>query len=673
MAARCLACPTGDQGLSPSPPADVDRGRFCPPPLPPPAMAAPAAAWVGSFVPAPPACRPPAALSARAVCHRRRDVARWVGPSAVGAPAGDAGRRAGEAAAAARPREGESPASPVGPGTAAAAAPPPPLSHETATSPPTTSAASCPHAQGKARTVGTAAGRAQPLGPPPPAIGLARLAYLAVTQTPGFWSSPLRVLTTAATKMGSPDVLTITLMGWPLLTAILSASALAAAHTTPEAVLTVDPMHTTLRRTFTAPASVFGDASEAAEAKRLAGGATDLMNAHFREALTRTWWKTTPGIQERIDRVIEAKLAAIVGPGGDAVVDLFETTSQVVVTAMLAVLVGEEFAAASGGEVATGLRQWERLAWSLPWMVAPTTARRLHPGIEAAYTRTFRPVYDAVTSVMEGKEAVQPGTFLDDLLTSFSNRNQLGAVRPVHVAEQVVVALFSAHVNTHASGAWTVAHVAADADLAAAVTAEVAAAHAGRPPPVAAAGRSPTGLPVLEAVWAETMRVNAVTPTIRATRAPLHVAAATAAVAAATGGKTGSGEGNHPGWTIPGDGRIVALCLAHANTGADYYGDTGSVVDPHRFVPPAGRSWQAAEADRRLVIFGGGPHLCTGRRVAEVTLARLWLALFRSPCRVELIGCEGGLPPADFARAGTLAVPTRPVYVRLTPPGAEEH
>lgn len=639
---------------------DVDQRRaFLP--LPPPVMAAPSAAWADVFVPGAARVPSPRRRSAQAACHRRQDSARWVGPFAVGTPAGDAGRLAAEAASATRPREGECPASPLLPDATMAAA------HQTESSPLATTSTSCPHAQRGGRTVGkSAVGEAQLLCSPPPSIGLARLAYLAVFRTPGFWRAPLRVLTTAATATGSPDVLTITLIGRPLLTAILSAPALAAAHFASEAVLTVDPMYSTLRRMFNAPSSIYRDAAEAAEANRLAETATDLMSDHFREALTRTWWKTTPDIQERMDRAIEAKLAATVGPHGDAVVDLFELTSQVVVTAMLAVLVGDSFAAASGGEVAAGLRQWQRSAWSLPWMIAPITARRLHPMIEAAYTRAFRPVYDAVTSVMEGEEAVQPGTFLDDLLTAFSRRNQLGAVRPVHVAEQVVVALFSAHVNTHASGAWTVAHVAANADLTAAVAAEVAAAHAGRPPPVAAAGRSPTGLPVLEAVWVETMRVNAVTPPVRETRAPLHVASSAATVAAATGGKTGGGGDSHPGWTIPGDGRIVALCHEHANTGADYYGDTGSMIDPHRFVPPAGRSWQAAEADRRLVMFGGGPHVCTGRQVAEVTLGRLWMALYRNDSRVELVGCEGGLPPADFLRAGTMAVPTRPVYVRLT-------
>lgn len=635
-------------------------------------MATRSAAWAGVFAPGPGRVSSSRRRSALAVCHQRRGASRRVGPSAVSTPAGDAGRLAADALAAARPREEECPASPLGLGAAVPPPPPLPVPQQTAVVSPTTSAAGCPHSQGGGGPAATAAGKEQPLYPPPPTIGFARLAYLAVTRTPGFWQAPFRVLTTAATATGSPDVLTVTLMGRPLLTVILSASALAAAQFSPEAVLAVEPMYATLRRMFTAPTSVYRNAAEAAEATRLAKAATDLTVDHLHVALTRTWWKTTPDIRERMDRAIEAKLAAIVGPDGVAVVDLFDLTSQAVITALLAVLVGDSLAAASAGQVAAGLRQWQRSAWSLPWMIAPITARRIHPGIEAAYTRVFCPVYDAVLSMMEGGEAVQPGTYLDDLLTALSRQNQLATVRPVHVAEQVVVVLFSAFINTHASGAWTVAHVATDADLTAAVAAEVAAVHAGRPPPVAATGRSPTGLPVLEAVWAETMRVNAVTPPVRQARAPIHVAASAAAVTAATGGKTDGGEDSHSGWTIPGDGRFVALSHAHANTGTDYYGDTGSVVDPRRFVPPAGQSWQAAEANRRLVVFGGGVHVCTGRQVAEVTLGRLWLALYRNHSRVELVGCEGGLPPADFLRAGTMAVPTRPVYVRLSRRGTAE-
>lgn len=631
-------------------PAHVDRGRA--PPLPP-AMAAPCAAWVSAF----PGVRVSSPYrAAPAVSHRRRGAALRVGPSAVGSPAGDARPEAVEGAAAAAGANRAS--SPVGPGM------PSRLPRE-ATLPLTTAfTTGCPRQQGEARTAELPNGHAHPLWPHPLTIGVARLLYLGVTQTPGFWASPQRALAAAATATGSPDVLTITLMGRPLLSVILSAPALAAALAAPQTVMTADPIHVVMQRTLEPPACVFRSAAEAAEAKHSSKPAMEVLNAHFREAVTHTWWWSTADIHSRLDRAIESQLAAAVGPSGVATVDLFETFSGVVVTALLSVLVGDSFAATSGREVAVALRQWERSAWSLPWVLAPTTARRLHPGIEVTYARAYQPILDAVTAVMEKKEAVQPGTYLDDLFQTLNRAGQTGIVRPTHVATQVISALFAAHVNMHASGAWTVAHVAAHADLTAAAAAEVAVADAGRPPPVASERRSPTGLPVTEAVWAEALRSNAVTLAIRVTRAPFHVPSSIPAVAGSTSGAKGGGD-SHPGWTIPGDGHLVALSVAHANTGTDYYGATGSVADPHRFVPPATRSWQAAEADRRLVLFGGGVHVCIGRRIAEDVLGRVWRAFFREHNRVELVGCEGGLPPADFLRASTTAQPTRPVYVRL--------
>lgn len=313
-----------------------------------------------------------------------------------------------------------------------------------------------------------ATGNAHPRWPLPPTVEVSRLLWLGATQTPGFWRFPLGVLATAAAAAGSPDVLTVTMMGRPLVTAVLSALAVAAALAAPSDVLTAEPMHLTMGRTFEVPASAYRSAAEAAEAVQMTPAAMEVLNAHFRQAVTHTWWWSTPDLHERLDRAIEAKLAAIVGPSGDATVDLFETFSQLVVTAMLAVFVGDTFAASYGSEVAVAFREWERAAWTLPWILAPLTARRLHPEIEPAYARAFQPILDAVTAVMEGEEAVQPGTYLHDMLTTLDQAGQMGMVRPAHVAKQVISALLAAHINTHVSGAWTVAHVAAHPDLTAA-------------------------------------------------------------------------------------------------------------------------------------------------------------------------------------------------------------
>lgn len=223
-------------------------------------------------------------------------------------------------------------------------------------------------------------------------------------------------------------------------------------------------------------------------------------------------------------------------------------------------------------------------------------------------------------------------------------------------------------VNTYATGSWAIAHTATDASISAAVTAEADALVAGRPPPVPSRSHSPTGMPVLEAVWAEAMRIYQIAPSIRLSTSPWHVAASTS---------VGGGADGHAGWTVPGDHRLVALCVQDVNQGTDYYGDDAGQLRLKRFVPPAAtRSWQTAERERRLFSFAWGPHACIGRRVAEVLLQRIWLGLY-SRYEVALVGGPGErvagggveLPPADFVQAAATAVPTRPVWVRLTPRG----
>eukprot|EP00168_Porphyra_purpurea_P017010 TRINITY_DN5704_c0_g2_i1.p5 TRINITY_DN5704_c0_g2~~TRINITY_DN5704_c0_g2_i1.p5 ORF type:complete len:116 (-),score=43.75 TRINITY_DN5704_c0_g2_i1:27-374(-) len=114
------------------------------------------------------------------------------------------------------------------------------------------------------------------------------------------------------------------------------------------------------------------------------------------------------------------------------------------------------------------------------------------------------------------------------------------------------------------------------------------------------------GMPVLEGIWAEALRFHVVAPVLRFARAPFHVAAT------GGGGGGGDGGGGHPGWTVPGDGRLVAISILGLNRGAHHA--AADTFVPTRFVPPHGRRWRAAEQERELYGFAWGAHVCIGRR-----------------------------------------------------------
>ncbi|KAK1861251.1 hypothetical protein I4F81_003835 [Pyropia yezoensis] len=516
----------------------------------PPRRGAHAAVVVASWASAPrPAPLPPGAAGGVAVLLAAAVAvaAAAIGALASRAAAARGGRLAPDAAAL---------AAAVG----TAPHPPPPSSRP----PPPTAAAAAARSGGGAASCDTAAAVAAAAAPPPPTIGLLRLAFLAVFRTPGFWAAPLRVLPVAAAAAGAPDVLTITVLGRPLLTALLSAPATAAALAAPEATLSVEAVHSTARRALEPPPRRRRrrDAAAVAEEARQEAAVVPVLLRHMRAALTRTWWTATGEMVGRLDRAIGDELATAVAAaaaaaaaatatagtaagapakggdadgkdGGGAVVELFETTSKLVLRAGVAAFLGDAFASAHGNEVWTGLRDWQLSAWTLPWVLFPRTARRLRPALTAAHTRAYAPILATVSGVLGGSAPAEAGTYLADAVAAVRSSGLAGTVDPVHVATQIFGVLVAMHINTYATGAWAVAHVATDGRLAAAVTAEVDALAAGLPPPIPADGASPTGLPVLEAVWVEAMRVYQVAPSIRLAKAPYHVAASAAAAAAA--------------------------------------------------------------------------------------------------------------------------------------------
>lgn len=392
--------------------------------------------------------------------------------------------------------------------------------------------------------------------------------------------------------------------------------------------------------------------------------------------------------------------------GGGAVVDLFNVIARAVATAAVVAVAGPAYDAAAGDATAAGVMEWPPIAWGVPALWFPGVTRAVRRRAAAAFAGALRPLVAAAAAAMDPADpsSPEPETYLAVLAealraagaggSSGGGNGVAAGVTPTQVGVHLYGALIGAHINTAATAGWVAAHIAADPAARSAVTAEVDAVLAGRPPPVAAAAGAAaavdcvTGLPTLESAWAEARRFYFASPAVCFARAPFEVppsqpsADHTPSAEKASGGggdvdgSCGSGGG---GWTVPGDGGAVLLSVLDASRGGDYYTD-GDVFQPRRFLPAAadggGVDAAAAAAAGRLYGLGWGSDAASSTAKSQLLLSRLWRRLY-SRYDVTLVG-DGGvgggggdgatvsLPPADQLRAVATARPTRRVWARLT-------
>ncbi|GAB0494386.1 hypothetical protein MMPV_005679 [Pyropia vietnamensis] len=528
---------------------------------------------------------------------------------------------------------------------------------------------------------------------------------------------PQRVLSTAAADVGNASAITITAFGRPLVTAVIAAAATATAIGLPEEVLSADAVHVTARKAME-PRAAAADPALRADDPHFLRDVMPALQGTMRTLLLRSWGVGAGECKAVLDGVIATELRravdAAAGSGGrgdeGVTVDLFSIVSRAVLRGGVAIFLGSRFEATDGEEVAAGMAAWQSAAFRLPWFLAPRWTRWLRPAISEAFERGYKPMVAHVARVMDGSEAAEEGTYLAALLQSLAGLSPSPPVTPGQVTLHIYGILVALRINTYATGAWAVAHVIREPELAAAATAEVdnfiaATATTGasfgggaKLAPVATAS-AVTGLATMEAVWAEAVRMYFVTPSLRHARTPF-VIPPPASPGSTSGGRSrgdagnyinrgsrgGSGGGSGGRWTVPGDGRTVLLSILDINRGTAH--PDGDTFVATRFLPPHGRRWRAAEADRSLYAFAWGPHACIGRRVAELALQRLWvgllgeytLALVNAPGRggggrgghgergeADVVTVPPPLPAADYATAFGTAVPVAPVWVRLTP------
>ncbi|OSX75480.1 hypothetical protein BU14_0234s0007 [Porphyra umbilicalis] len=393
------------------------------------------------------------------------------------------------------------------------------------------------------------------------------------------------------------------------------------------------------------PPGADADASLRADAPAAVAAVLPTLDATMRAALGRTWGVGGDRLRATLDGAMRAEVGAAAAAAGPT--DLFRLSSRAALRAGAAAFLGPAFDAAHGAEVWAGIHAWQPAAFSLPWFLAPRAARRVRPAIGRAFDVAYRPMEAHIGRVLAGEVPAEGGTYLAALLAGVDAATPRPPVTAAQVATHIFGVLVALHINVYATGAWAVAHVAGDAGLSAAAAAEVDDRLAGRPPPMGGGGGgggSPppaTGLPVLEGVWAEALRVYFVTPSLRLAKAPWHVAASDGNGAA--GARNGDRR-TRPGWTVPGDGRLVAISIVDVNRrgGGGRSGGGAPAVWARRFVPPAGTPWRAAEQARTLYAFAWGPHVCVGRRVAEALLERWWVALYGAYAVTRVSDAQGG-------------------------------
>lgn len=562
--------------------------------------------------------------------------------------------------------------------------------------------------------------------PPPPSMSVLRLLWLAVTATPGFWSMPYLVLTVAAVAAGGDgDAFTLTFCRRRLATFLVSGRAVGAAAALPVAALTNSPTLRAAWRVFEPlPREVAAASAAAADAAAAAGcppppppppfeaAVMPAVGPRVTAAVAAGWAAAAPTVTARMDAAIDARLDTAVAAAGSrgggigggvnsAVVDLFDTLSCAIAAAAVVVVAGPAYDAAYGDATVAGVMDWPPIAWGVPALWFPGVTRAVRRREAAAFHGAMRPLVAAAAKALSpaSPDLPEPETYLAVLAGALRAEGGgiAAGVTPTQVAVHLYGALVGAHINTAATAGWAAAHVAAaGAATRAAVTAEVDAVLAGRPPPVAAtvtggaaAVKCVTGLPTLESAWAEARRFYFAIPAVRFARESFRVPpppVAPKAITSEGGGHTdeSSGDDDGSGWTVPGDGGPVLLSVLDASRGSDYYTD-GDTFNVRRFLPAAaggaGVSATAAAAAGRLYGLGWGPDAAASTAESQLLLSRLWRRLY-SRYDVTLVdGPSGGgggrastvpLPSADQLRAVATAQPTRRVWVRLTRRGKEK-
>ena len=116
-------------------------------------------------------------------------------------------------------------------------------------------------------------------------------------------------------------------------------------------------------------------------------------------------------------------------------------------------------------------------------------------------------------------------------------------------------------------------------------------------------------------------------------------------------------------FTVP-KGDVVGVCVPVQNRDERYWTD-GAKFNPGRFNPGEAEAehWSARTVEHgpstgKMLSFGGGPHMCTGRRFGFLQIQTIWAILLRD-FDLELVG---DVPPPNYN--DMVVGPTGPITVR---------
>ena len=123
--------------------------------------------------------------------------------------------------------------------------------------------------------------------------------------------------------------------------------------------------------------------------------------------------------------------------------------------------------------------------------------------------------------------------------------------------------------------------------------------------------------------------------------------------------------GAHGGFRVP-KGDVVGLCSPTTNADGRYW-QNPTEFDPNRYAPGGAEAdtWSSRSSEHgpntaKMLSFGGGHHMCTGRRFAYLQISTIWSILLRD-FNLELLS---EVPPPNYN--DMVVGPKGPINVRYT-------
>lgn len=308
--------------------------------------------------------------------------------------------------------------------------------------------------------------------------------------------------------------------------------------------------------------------------------------------------------------------------GGSVV--LHEVMSRAVIRIALNTFIGPEFAKAYGDAFWKAFAEWEGNAYSVPWLAFPRTARTLNRNIGRNFAKFSGILKDWLHTVEASPELMPAHSYLK-ILWERQDVDMRSAL-----AGHIVAILIAVHINTASSGAWTIAQTLRNEDFLADAQKECQTYQFKQ-------WNDDQAMPTMTMIFHEALRYYFNSMAMREVRKDFRVGDI----------------------VVPGDGGLILLSVMSSHRDPKFY------PSPDTFVHDRFRDSKFlahATDSKKLMLWGGGPHMCPGRFMATSILRAIWSELFKS-YNVSLL--NDLLPEQTWGSVGTSS-PQSPIRIRIS-------